>query len=123
MIGIVFIGGLVMAPTVTAAHTSKTSVCQGVDIATGGAGTGAGCSNRGESLKSIIAGILNVLSLMAGFIAVVMIIVGGFRYVVSGGNDNAVAGAKNTIIYALVGVIVLALAQAIVHFVLGESGL
>ncbi len=47
-----------------------------------------------------------------------MIIIGGLRYVVSGGNATAVTAAKNTILYAIVGVIVALLAYAIINFVL-----
>jgi hypothetical protein len=50
-----------------------------------------------------------------------MIIYGGFRYVTSGGNDASVSGAKNTIIYALIGLVIVALAQVIVHFVLAKA--
>ena len=49
-----------------------------------------------------------------------MIVIGGFRYVISSGNDQAVSGAKNTIIFALVGLVIVALAQFIVHFVIGN---
>jgi hypothetical protein len=53
-----------------------------------------------------------------GAISVIMIIIGGLRYVISGGNATAVTAAKNTILYAIVGVIVALLAYAIINFVL-----
>lgn len=62
--------------------------------------------------------ITNVLLFILGAISVIMIIVGGLRYVISGGNSTAVTAAKNTILYAIVGVIVALLAYAIVNFVL-----
>lgn len=62
--------------------------------------------------------ITNVLLFILGAISVIMIIIGGLRYVVSGGNATAVTAAKNTILYAIVGVIVALLAYAIVNFVL-----
>jgi hypothetical protein len=62
--------------------------------------------------------ITNVLLFILGAISVIMIIIGGLRYVVSGGNSTAVTAAKNTILYAIVGVIVALLAYAIVNFVL-----
>ena len=49
-----------------------------------------------------------------------MIIVGGLRYVVSGGNTASVTAAKNTILYAIVGIVVALLAYAIINFVLGS---
>jgi hypothetical protein len=53
-----------------------------------------------------------------GAISVIMLIIGGIRYVVSGGDSSAVTSAKNTILYAIVGIIVALLAYALVNFVL-----
>ncbi|MFZ1243331.1 MAG: hypothetical protein WAQ22_04305 [Candidatus Saccharimonas sp.] len=60
----------------------------------------------------------NILLFLIGAIAVIMIIFGGIRYVISGGNATQVQGAKNTIMYALVGIIVALLAYAAVNFVI-----
>jgi len=62
--------------------------------------------------------ITNTLLFVLGAISVIMIIIGGLRYVISGGNSTAVTAAKNTILYAIVGVIVALLAYAIINFVL-----
>jgi len=51
-------------------------------------------------------------------VAVIMIIIGGFRYITSGGNDTSITSAKNTILYAVIGLVIVALAQVLVHFVL-----
>lgn len=64
--------------------------------------------------------ITNVLLFLIGAISVIMLIVGGIRYVVSGGDSSAVAAAKNTILYAIVGVVVAILAYAVVNFVIGS---
>ena len=61
----------------------------------------------------------NVLLYLIGAISVIMLIVGGLRYVVSGGSSEAVQGAKNTILYAIVGVVVAILSYAAVSFVIG----
>ena len=71
--------------------------------------------------------ITNVLLFILGAVSVIMIIIGGLRYVISGGNATSVTAAKNTILYAIVGVIVALLAFAIINFVLssftgGSSG-
>jgi hypothetical protein len=50
-----------------------------------------------------------------------MIVYGGLRYVTSGGSSEGVGNAKNIIIYAIIGLIIVALAQAIVHFVLNAA--
>lgn len=61
--------------------------------------------------------ITNVLLFIIGAISVIMLIIGGIRYVVSGGDSGAVTSAKNTILYAIVGIVVAILAYALVNFV------
>ena len=48
-----------------------------------------------------------------------MLIIGGFRYVLSNGNEKSVTAAKDTILYAIIGVVIALLAFAIINFVLG----
>lgn len=62
--------------------------------------------------------ILNTLTFIIGAVAVLMIVIGGLRYTLSGGDEKAVAAAKNTIIYAIVGLILAVMSNAIVNFVL-----
>jgi len=64
--------------------------------------------------------ITNTLLFILGAISVIMIIIGGLRYVISGGDSSAVSAAKNTILYAIVGVIVAILAYAVINFVIGS---
>lgn len=76
--------------------------------------TDGATSDANNTIKTII----NILTAVVGVLAVIMIIIAGFRYVTSGGSDEAVKGAKNTILYAIIGLVVVALAQIIVHFVI-----
>jgi len=69
----------------------------------------------------IFTTIVNILLFIIAAVAVIMLIIGGIRYVVSGGDQQAVTGAKNTILYAVIGIVVAILAYAIVNFVI--SGL
>ena len=69
--------------------------------------------------SGIITTLTNTLLFVAGALSVIMIIVGGMRYVVSGGNSTAVTAAKNTILYAIVGLVIALLAFAAINFVLG----
>lgn len=64
--------------------------------------------------------ITNVLLFIIGAVSVIMLIIGGIRYTVSGGDSSAVTSAKNTILYAIVGIVVALLAYAIVNFVVGS---
>ncbi len=62
--------------------------------------------------------VTNILLFLIGAISVIMLIIGGIRYVVSGGDQAAVTSAKNTILYAIVGIVVAFLAYAAVTFVI-----
>ncbi len=95
---------------------SKSAVCEGIGV-TDGSG---GCSDSGGSLDDAIKLAINILSLVAGIAAVIMIIVGGLKYITSNGDAGNAASAKNTILYAIIGLVVVALAQIIVRFVLDK---
>lgn len=79
---------------------------------------GAVCDSKDDSIGSVIQIVVNALLFIVGIISVVMIIVGGLRYTTSGGDSGAVTGAKNTIVFAVVGLLVAFLAFAIVNWVL-----
>src|SRR3990167_2671378 len=72
-------------------------------------------------LNAALGRIINIISVIVGVVAVVMIIFGGFRYITSGGTSEKVTNAKNTILYGIIGLVIVALAQVIVRFVLRES--
>jgi hypothetical protein len=76
--------------------------------------------NDGTSLESRIQTIVNILLFILGAIAVIMIIIGGIRYTTSNGDASAITSAKNTILYAVVGLVVAILAYAIVNFILAS---
>lgn len=77
-------------------------------------------TNPDGSIDSLVRTIIDVFSWIVGVVSVIMIIYGGFRYVTSGGDSGKVSSAKNTILYAIIGLIIVALAQVIVLFVLGN---
>lgn len=74
-----------------------------------------------DKANKLIAKIINILSIIVGIIAVIMIIYAGFKYITSGGNQENVKAAKNILIYAIIGLVIVALAQIIVQFVLKEA--
>lgn len=92
------------------------------------------CSSSGASQRSVcqtttssnpligpggvINKIVNIISIVGGIAAVIIIIVGGLEYVTSGGDPQRTNTAKNTILFAIIGVVVIALAQIIVNYVL-----
>ena len=89
---------------------------------TGGAEAARGSDQTADlfGATGVFKTITNVLLYVLGAISVIMIIIGGLRYVVSGGNSTNVTAAKNTILYAIVGVIIAILSYAIINFVLGS---
>ena len=90
----------------------------------GGIETGASNAKgdgQQESLDAedgVFKTVTNVMLYIIGAVSVIMLIIGGIRYVVSGGESSAVTGTKNTILYAVVGIIVAIVAYAIVNFVI-----
>jgi hypothetical protein len=74
---------------------------------------------EGDDLPSMAQIIVNTLLFVLGMVAVVMIVVGGFRYTMSRGEASEVKTAKDIILYAIIGLIVAIMAYAIVNFVLG----
>jgi hypothetical protein len=84
---------------------------------------------RGDGMPSELIGpdgvftqITNTVLFAVGIISVIMLIWGGLRYVVSGGDSKKVTDAKNTILYAIIGLIIAILAFAIVNFVINAIG-
>lgn len=111
VLGFIFV---VLASISIVDSVSAYSIFEGVNAARG--------DNQPTELfgsGGVITTITNTLLFIVGALAVVMIIVGGLRYVVSGGNATAVSAAKNTILYAIVGLIIAFLAFAAVNWVLG----
>lgn len=81
--------------------------------------TGAGNVKTGAvgSLPTIITNITNILLFLLGAVSVIMLVVGGFKYTTSNGNPEQIKSAKNTIMYAIVGVVIAMAAYAIVSWV------
>lgn len=78
-----------------------------------------------QNLGDVLFDVVNALLLFAGAVAVLFLIIGGFRYVVSAGNAEQVEGAKKTIVYALLGLIIIFIAYVLVQLVqdyLGVQG-
>lgn len=97
---------------------SKSQACAGLALSS----SSASCDDTGSTggISNIIATALNLLSFVVGVVAVVMIIIGGLKFIMSSGDSNNVTSARNTILYAIVGLIIAALAQIIVKFVLNR---
>ena len=104
-------GGAALVPAQNAAAINVFDQCKNNADA-------AVCKAKGDTVGPLIQTVINILLYILGAVAVVMIVIGGIKYTVSGGDSSAVTSAKNTILYAIVGIIVAVLAFAIVNFVL-----
>jgi len=92
-------------------NTSTSDICS----STGGTGTGSSNPVTVKILK-----VAKLFDIIIGIAAVIMIIIGGIRFVLSGGESANVAGARNTILYAVVGLIVAVVAQLILALVINN---
>ena len=81
----------------------------------------AKCDECPENLfgdEGVFKQITNIVLYIVGVVAVIMLIIGGIKYVVSGGDAKKVTDAKNTVLYAIIGLVIAFLAFAIVNFVI-----
>lgn len=113
MAGILMIGLLgVFTPAVSAAN--------GIDICSNGNESSVYCKNKGSGetqVNGIIKTIVEVLLTAVGAISIIMIVIGGIMFALSSGDAQKAAKARNTVLYAVVGLIVSIFASAIVNFV------
>ncbi len=122
----IMLAGLIAAPVLALGILLSGPVAQPVSAQIdggikGGAGSAQGTDQPSELFGDggIFKTITNTFLYVIGAVSVLMLIYGGIRYTISGGDEKAVTAAKNTILYAIVGIIVALLAFAIVNFVLG----
>ena len=81
------------------------------------------CKGGHESdAKNKVGSILNVVYSLIGIVAVIFVIIGGFKYMTSQGEPGRVQQAKNTILYALIGLVITVSAFAITAFILQALG-
>lgn len=97
--------------------SSKDQVCTGANAV----GGGTGCTGGGDQINNIVKVFLNLFSVILGIVAVVMVMVGGYKYITSNGDSGNITSAKHTIVYAIIGLVVVALAQFLVQFVLDKA--
>ena len=73
-----------------------------------------------DSLNNTIVTIVNVVLGLIGLLAAGYLVLGGIRYITSEGDDGKTEQAKNTILYAVIGNIVIGLSAAIVNFIISD---
>jgi len=106
-------GSLAITPSALAATscgTPQECAKQGVESAQTG--------SKDTDAKQVIQSIVNLLMFITGAVAVIMIVIGGIKYVTSAGEASQAKSAKDTILYAVIGLIVAIVAYAVVTFII-----
>lgn len=104
---------LVSLFTISVSNVSSLSISEGANAARG---TDQAVSLFGSA--GVFATLTNTMLFIGGAISVIMVVVGGLRYVMSGGSATNISTAKNTILYAVIGLVISILAYAIINFVI-----
>ena len=110
-VAVVPVVGATMGLNSTTAGAQVDEINKGIDA------IGGSSSTATLQVDDIVLAVVNWLLFAVGVISVVMLIVGGIKYATSAGDSNKVTSAKNTIMYAIIGLAVAVLAFAIVGFV------
>jgi hypothetical protein len=113
-----FVGVLAWHAAPALAASAKDEICSGVGAASGASGCAA--PKGSPTVNGVINTVINIMSAFVGILAVIMIIYAGFRYVTAGGDSSKISTAKNTLIYAIVGLVVAGLSQVIVRYVVAN---
>jgi hypothetical protein len=117
---------LVSLSAVYAAGNPVNAVCSDPNITAGNAGGSSLCTSTSTSQLqgpgSVVNLIVNIISAIAGFVAVIIIIISGIQFMNSGGDSKKISQAKDSIIYSAIGLIVIVLARFIIDFILTKVG-
>lgn len=122
LILIVLVAGLALSVGLSVYETNIVSAqanlaCDGLSPTTAGgscAAKNATEPNVGNTLSTVI----NLMSAVAGIISVIMIIIAGVKFMTSQGDAGKVASARSTVIYAVIGLVIVVVSQGFVFFVL-----
>ena len=111
----VLIGAATLGPTQLAVASPASQAQEGVNSISEKDKDGNVVEQK--TLMEYVLDLINVLLFIIGAVSVIMIIFGGFKYVTSSGESSAVSSAKNTILYAVVGLVIALSAYGIANFV------
>ena len=114
--------GIIASPGYAHAANVLDPACQGVPDATlckDNTAQDVG-TNRIYGPNGILTKVASILSIIVGVVCIIAIIIAGLRYILSGGDSQQAASAKNAILYAIVGLVVAVSARVILSFVIGR---
>ncbi len=117
LLTITSVGVLALYPLQTfAISNSANEACQGVGLVSGN-----GCADNGTQLNTTLDVFINIFTAIVGLVAVIMIIVAGLQFITANAEPQNVAKARSSLLYAIVGLVVVVIAQVIVHFVITQA--
>jgi len=99
---------------------ANTAQCQGLNAV---AGPTECSSSSAPTLSGKVGNVIDTLFLVAGAVAVIIIILSGIRYITSTGDATRIKSAKDSLLYAVIGLVVVIIARMIVGFVIGQIAL
>ena len=105
MVGVISLAGLSSVSALTLQEGAEAARCDG-------------CPKDLFGDMGVFKQVTNTILYIVGIVAVIMLIIGGIKYVISGGDSKKVTDAKNTVLYAIIGLVIAFLAFAIVNFVI-----
>lgn len=115
------LAGLLVVPTVALAVAPAASAEGNLTLNSGvDSAQGEGVGQVSTDPESLVKKFVNIFLFAVGALSVIMLIWGGIRYTTSAGDSNKVTAAKNTVLYAIVGLVVAILAYAIVNMVISK---
>jgi hypothetical protein cdiviTM7_00627 len=115
------LAGLLVVPTVALAVAPAASAEGNLTLNSGvDSAQGEGVGQVSTDPESLVKKFVNIFLFAVGALSVIMLIWGGIRYTTSAGDSNKVQAAKNTVLYAIVGLVVAILAYAIVNMVIDK---
>ncbi len=118
---VTFLSVFILLPVAVHAVDVTSQACNGIsDSAVCKDANDGQTNNPLFGSDGVLTKAISIISIVAGVIAVIILIVSGIRFATSQGNAQTVSTVRSTVIYAIVGLVVAVLAQALVQLVLGR---
>ena len=115
------LAGMLIVPTVALAVAPAASAEGDYTLNSGvTSAKGDGVNDTTSDPQALVKQFVNIFLFAVGALSVIMLIWGGIRYTTSAGDSNKVQAAKNTVLYAIVGLVIAILAYAIVNMVINR---
>ncbi|MFA5004362.1 MAG: hypothetical protein WC498_03770 [Candidatus Saccharimonadales bacterium] len=116
-LGLLFV---ILAPQTVAAYSPLGDACSAAGNNSSACANANTQNNPLTGPNGTFVKVTRIIALIAGVAAVIMIVIGGLQFITSGGDSQRVSGARNMILYAVIGLVIIVLAQAIITFIISK---